>query len=180
MYRLMYHLNVAASEIQQKSVRSFKENLKERRNPFFVRCFLKLGIIIFLFILASASTDQHATEYIVIEYVLLVLDINFVDTSFSNALLVHQRLAYLLNIPQSFRSIYDVYQGYENNTSEAYSDRIDSYMSIVLLASLFRIDIERARKAALSVLEHRQYEAPVLERTYKLAQFHRRDHVRSA
>ncbi len=41
---------------EQKTVRSFKEKIKEQQRPFFVRCFIKLGILIFLLILTSAST----------------------------------------------------------------------------------------------------------------------------
>lgn len=46
---------LAISEQEQRSVRSFKEHIKEQKSPFFARCFVKLGVLIFLLVLASAS-----------------------------------------------------------------------------------------------------------------------------
>jgi len=51
----IYMNKIASTDMQQRNVRVFKENLKEQKSPFFVRCFLKVGIVIFILILASAS-----------------------------------------------------------------------------------------------------------------------------
>jgi len=40
---------------EQKSVRNFKERIREQQHPFFVRCFIQLGILIFLFVLAASG-----------------------------------------------------------------------------------------------------------------------------
>jgi hypothetical protein len=38
--------STSSSVQEQKTVRSFKEKIKEQQRPFFVRCFIKLGILI--------------------------------------------------------------------------------------------------------------------------------------
>jgi len=55
------------------------------------------------------------------------------DSSYKQAATFHQRLIYLLNIPQSFRTMQNIYLGIQQNSSSVYKDRISAYASIVFL-----------------------------------------------
>ncbi len=123
MYSAKLTILLASTEQEQRSVRNFKEIIKEQKSPFFARCFIKLGILIFLLIMAAA----------IMEYVLTDMMIQFVDRSMNNAMMVHQRLEYLLNIPNNFRTIYDVYENIEADSSELFTDRVSEYADIVPL-----------------------------------------------
>ena len=116
--------------MMQKNVRYFKKLIKEQNNPFYVRCFLKLGILIFLVILGTAS---NFSLMVVTEYVLIRISINFIDKSFVNLFIFHDRIKYIANIAQSFRTVYNLYQHMESNISEVFVDRIESQAKIVLL-----------------------------------------------
>lgn len=130
-------LILATSEHEQRCIRNFKEKIKEQQSPFFARCFIKLGVLIFLLVLASASNIID-TKYIVLEYALMNLMIQFLNTSMSNGMLVTNRFKFLINIPTSFRTLSDTYQGIETLNSEIYSDRVATYTAIVPKNNLMR------------------------------------------
>lgn len=121
---------LAQTEMEQKNIRIFKERIKDQESPFFVRCFIKLEGITFLLVLASASIYIKAHS-LVMDFIIMRLDISFVQETFDNADLVNSRFTLFLNTPQSFRTIYDVYQKYEPKTSAIYSSRIASVANIV-------------------------------------------------
>ncbi len=64
---------------------------------------------------------------------LQILDSVHYTSSFSYVMF--RRMVYMLNIPLSFRTIFSIYQSYENNTSEIYSDRAVQYASFVFFPS---------------------------------------------
>ncbi len=70
---------------------------------------------------------------VVTEFVLMNRLLESIDGTNTYTHLICKRIIYTLHIPMSFRTIYDVYLGYENNTSELYSDRIAKYVDAVLL-----------------------------------------------
>ena len=77
------------------------------------------------------------------EYVLTTLLIQFVNQFFDNARAVYQRFNYLLNTPNSFRTVYNVYQRNEEAWSELYKDRAATYSQIVLKACKCRYPTRR-------------------------------------
>ena len=64
---------------------------------------------------------------IVLEYVLTTVFIQFLNDSYNNADIIYGRHNDMLNIPNSFRTIYQIYKGYEAGESEIYKDRVASY-----------------------------------------------------
>ncbi len=60
--------------------------------------------------------------------------IQFVSQFFDNARAVYQRFTFLLNMPNSFRTVFNVYQTTETAWSEVYKDRAATYAQIVLKA----------------------------------------------
>eukprot|EP01022_Parablepharisma_sp_SALTPOND_P008802 TRINITY_DN1369_c0_g1_i1.p1 TRINITY_DN1369_c0_g1~~TRINITY_DN1369_c0_g1_i1.p1 ORF type:complete len:1592 (-),score=178.13 TRINITY_DN1369_c0_g1_i1:522-5297(-) len=135
------HSSHSSTEHEQRTVRSFKETIKEQKSPFFARCFIKLGILIFLMILASASILFLLNHTIVMEYVLINMLINFIDQSLDNSMLVHRRFNYLLNIPNNFRTIFNIYQNLEANSSELFDDRVTKYTDIIAQESEYLRDL---------------------------------------
>ncbi len=74
-------------------------------------------------------------EKIVTEFVLIIQLLNYTTDSVGNSFKFYNRFNYMINIPNSFRTIYDIYQGYESNVSELYSDRVTEYVNIVIYLS---------------------------------------------
>jgi len=50
--------------------------------------------------------------------------------SIDNYVLIHKRLTYLINLPNSFRTIHNIFKGLESNTAELYNERMESYALI--------------------------------------------------
>ncbi len=74
---------------------------------------------------------KFVTKKIVLEYVLISLFVHFLNDSYKNADMIYNRYNSLLSLPNSFRTVYQIYQGDELNSSEVYSDRIAAYSNYV-------------------------------------------------
>jgi hypothetical protein len=121
-----------SSTIQgQKNVQGFKEKIKEEQSPFFVRYFFRLGILLFLIVLAACS--KFRVKSLVLEYVLLYQFIKFLDVSYDNMDLIYKQYNSLITIPFAFRTIYQMYLKEELDESNVFNDRITAYLEIVLL-----------------------------------------------
>lgn len=112
----------------QKSVQNFKEKIKQEQNPFFVRYFIRLGVVFFLVVLAASS---NFASRLVIEYVFVHQFISFLDKSYTKIDIMYKQYETLLSIPNAFRTIYQIYEGQEAEESEVFEDRTSAYLEIV-------------------------------------------------
>ncbi len=113
--------SVSLAEQGQRSVRRFKDILRVQSSPFFIRCFVKLGIAVFLLILTAA----------IVEFVIVYNVIPTIDSALNNGFILFRRTYLAHSIANSFRSVYDIYQGTEANSSEILPDRLAFYVKLI-------------------------------------------------
>ena len=110
-------------------IRNLKERIKDNKSPFFVRCFIKLGSLVFFMITASASS--YLQVLVVMEYTLKRLLISFLETSFVNLNESAERYATLISIPYCFRTLYDIYQYRDLPKTDVFENRTEAYVRFV-------------------------------------------------
>eukprot|EP00831_Metopus_contortus_P083047 TRINITY_DN9111_c0_g1_i1.p1 TRINITY_DN9111_c0_g1~~TRINITY_DN9111_c0_g1_i1.p1 ORF type:complete len:311 (+),score=35.56 TRINITY_DN9111_c0_g1_i1:68-1000(+) len=124
----------------QNSIKTFKESIIRLENPFFVRCFRKLSILIFLIIFGTT----------IFEYIFTVSTLQFVKISFDNANLIHYRLSNFIEIPQIFRIIQNMYQNIETQTSEVYTNRLSTYKKMAAI----KLEKFRGNSLKIKLMDH--------------------------
>ena len=65
------------------------------------------------------------------EYVLIRIFVEFLHDSYVNADMIYNRYEGLLDLPNAFRTVYQIFEGDESNASEVFDDRIASYSDAV-------------------------------------------------
>ncbi len=159
---------VAASELEQKSVRAFKDSINEQKNPFFARCFVKLGVLIFFIVLSFGGTSLDSLA--VVECVLIEYDMQFVERSFSHAYSIYTRRQLIRYIPNSFRTIYNIYQRYEPPSSEIFPERIAVGLAMVPPLRSDLVDLREPRATAASDQRNRRDEPSFQPRSSQATQ----------
>ncbi len=106
--------------------------LRERNTPYFIRCFVKLGVLVFLLIITAASTHVYLLRVgVVVEFLMVHKALTMIDSAANTVFLLYRRIYYACNTANSFRTVYDIYQGYEANSSEIFPDRLAHYVQLV-------------------------------------------------
>ncbi len=113
--------SASAMETEQKMIRGLKERIKEQRNPFFVRCFIKLGILTFLLIVSTA----------VAEFVLKKMLITYTQGSIVYSKTLCDTYNKAMSLPYFFSVLHDIYLYRTTTTSEGYSNRTAAYAAMV-------------------------------------------------